>query len=1055
MGKGGGSSTTSTELPQWLQKNLQDVYSRANTLSQQPLSQYSAPLVAGFTPAQNAAFNTINNAQGSYAPYLNTASQYTAKSAAPISSNQIQQYQNPYTQQVVDATQAQLNQNNAIQQQDLLGKAIQSGASPFGGDRAGVAAATLANQQKLADNQTIANLYSQGYSQALGQANADAARQASAGQTFAGYGQQALNDALTAANAQLSAGTTQQQLAQQQLNIPYQQFQQQQAYPYQQLGVLEQATGLAGGLAGGTSRTTTNYAEGGVVGVLNASASMPHYADGGFGIPDISQGYIPQSQYTMQGSNISHLNAPQGGNVPRPESPLQQGADAAKTVSGAKDLYKTAKSGVEDVKSWFGDSAAGAGKGILDASTHMAAPIESVTASEIAPAAEGAVSAALPEAATTAGEGILGTLGPIGLGLAVGIPLISRLFGHHASGGIAHFADGGSGTGSGSNAVSFIPSASGIYTPQLNTEAFSGKDTSSQDYFNPLPQISNKAQSYQPVSINDPAAYQGYNTQGIADYLGVSNPTYGSSSSVYTPSITNTTGTQNTSAPDYSKVRNSIFSNLSDSQYGQLMQAFNIAPTMQANNFSPSVASQMMGYIQDRGWKKGGIAHFADGGIEAISDLPLESPTFIPKETPVKAYNEMPSTPDVQLQKDQMSRVNHSGDTAVVEHPSNGEKINTGIPSIKPMNTEGNIPERNLFGMGDTGTALLTGALSALTGTSKSPLVNLGRGALAGIGEYSAAREQAIKNAEEQNKQAWLQQYQTNAQNMEQQKIDFGKYIPVKDPLTGSMSLYDQENKTWVTPPDVYGAQKGNQSNNLFDVNHNPTSQSPTDYFGMMNPVERMNYENVVKKNQPKDLQNQQSTLNALYNSKVAVDDLAKQIPIASSGSFHKLTDFLDKNQIPVLSDPKRANATILQNYDSLVNTLNSIRSTFGGTGRVLQKEFESLQNELGAAKDASPEQKAAVVGKIQKKLNDAIAAQEQYTNDVSSGMAYLPSKIYKSPFQRQISNYISQSSGNNAAQSNFNEGDVAVNPKTGERMIRKGGRWVPSKNNISPLSRT
>src|SRR5215475_11593151 len=83
----------------------------------------------------------------------------------------LQSIMSPYIQDVVNATQNQFNNQNAIQGNQLIGQAIRSG-NIFGGDRAGVAAAQLAGQQQLAQAPVIAGLYQSGYGQALGQYNA-------------------------------------------------------------------------------------------------------------------------------------------------------------------------------------------------------------------------------------------------------------------------------------------------------------------------------------------------------------------------------------------------------------------------------------------------------------------------------------------------------------------------------------------------------------------------------------------------------------------------------------------------------------------------------------------------------------------------------------------------------------------------------------------------------------------------------------------------------------------------------------------------------------------
>lgn len=277
MGSGnkGGSNpqtTTSTSGPP---ANVSAAYDaligRATNVANQPLQQYQGAQIAGFSPMQQRAMETISNAQGTATPYINTAAQYTAAGAAPVTPTQfsqgaVEQYLSPYTQNVIDSTQAQFNNQNQQAQQDVISNAIKSGA--WGGDRAGIAQAELANQQQLAQAPVIAGLYNQGYGQALGQFNnqqqADlnaqtASRQLAqnAGFGFGNLGNEAQNSTLSGASAELQAGTLQQQLQQAQLNVPYQQFLQQQAYPFQTTGWLGNLTEGLGGGQGGTATTTS------------------------------------------------------------------------------------------------------------------------------------------------------------------------------------------------------------------------------------------------------------------------------------------------------------------------------------------------------------------------------------------------------------------------------------------------------------------------------------------------------------------------------------------------------------------------------------------------------------------------------------------------------------------------------------------------------------------------------------------------------------------------------------------------------------------------------
>lgn len=100
---------------------------------------------------------------------------------ADLGSLDIQRYLSPYLSQVMGSTADLMNQANMQGQSSALGTAISSGA--FGGDRAGIAAANLNQQNQLAMGSTLANIGNQGYqfaaTTAEGQQAADlAARQA-------------------------------------------------------------------------------------------------------------------------------------------------------------------------------------------------------------------------------------------------------------------------------------------------------------------------------------------------------------------------------------------------------------------------------------------------------------------------------------------------------------------------------------------------------------------------------------------------------------------------------------------------------------------------------------------------------------------------------------------------------------------------------------------------------------------------------------------------------------------------------------------------------------
>jgi hypothetical protein len=319
-GSGGTStSVTNNAPPQQFLDAYQNIVNRAQGVAGTPYQQYPNQTVADLSPDQLAGIQGIQGAQGTYAPYIDTAAdyinsglngpnnisgaagqgvggiqaatgqgvggiQYAGQAFTPES---IQQFVNPWTQQVVDATQAQFANQNQQQANGLRGNAISAGA--FGGDREGVAQGVLAGQQQLAQAPVLAGLRSTGYQTGIQAAETQAAQRLQAAQAagtlglqgasaagslglqgatantaanlqgsqqMAALGQLAHNSALGDAGALLGAGGLEQQQAQALLNVPYQQWQAELAYPFQTTSWLSGLTTGLGGASGGMSSST-------------------------------------------------------------------------------------------------------------------------------------------------------------------------------------------------------------------------------------------------------------------------------------------------------------------------------------------------------------------------------------------------------------------------------------------------------------------------------------------------------------------------------------------------------------------------------------------------------------------------------------------------------------------------------------------------------------------------------------------------------------------------------------------------------------------------------
>jgi Chaperone of endosialidase len=270
-GKGGSSSTT-VSIPPEVIARYNAVNARAEETAKQPFTEYSTDpnaFVAPLNSTQLAGVAGANKYAEAAQPYYTEAADYTRQGAAAVDptkldQNAIDQYMSPYLNNVVGSTFANLRQQQQQEQSNLAGRSAMAGA--FGGDRAGLAAASLAKQQEMATGQTISGLLNQGYGQALQTAQQQqgldlAARQANmsrltgAGAQMAAVGTGAQGAGLAGAQAQLAAGQVGQQTEQAGKSALYNQFLQKQGYPFQVTQFLANIAEGTGALSGSTTNT--------------------------------------------------------------------------------------------------------------------------------------------------------------------------------------------------------------------------------------------------------------------------------------------------------------------------------------------------------------------------------------------------------------------------------------------------------------------------------------------------------------------------------------------------------------------------------------------------------------------------------------------------------------------------------------------------------------------------------------------------------------------------------------------------------------------------------
>lgn len=264
MGGKSSTSTSSVQIPPEVLARYNAVNARAETAAANPFQNYGGQFVAGLTGEQQAGINQASQSAQAAQPYYGAATGMTlsgAQDVGALTPGQINQYQNPYTQAVVAPTLQALQQQQGQQLSDQQTQAIKGGAA-FG-ERSNLARNDLMRKQNLGTAEAIAPLYQQGYQQAtqtaMGQQGvvaSDMARRLQAGQQLAGLGTGAQQAGIQGAQALLAAGTVGQQTQQADLTAKYQEFLQQQGYPFQTAQFLANIAMGTGALSGSTTSTT-------------------------------------------------------------------------------------------------------------------------------------------------------------------------------------------------------------------------------------------------------------------------------------------------------------------------------------------------------------------------------------------------------------------------------------------------------------------------------------------------------------------------------------------------------------------------------------------------------------------------------------------------------------------------------------------------------------------------------------------------------------------------------------------------------------------------------
>lgn len=182
------TQTSSVNLPAWANTGLQQTAERATSLMQQPFQPYTGQRVAGVSPWTNEGVSGVAANMG-YQPdnvqALGIAAPggYTADRVQPgqvgarsLAGTDLSAYYDPYEQQVIDATMADIDRSTARSVAGQTANNVMAGGFGGFGDRAAVARAETERAGLDAKARTVAGLRSAGFARAQDMAVGDISR---------------------------------------------------------------------------------------------------------------------------------------------------------------------------------------------------------------------------------------------------------------------------------------------------------------------------------------------------------------------------------------------------------------------------------------------------------------------------------------------------------------------------------------------------------------------------------------------------------------------------------------------------------------------------------------------------------------------------------------------------------------------------------------------------------------------------------------------------------------------------------------------------------------
>ena len=269
------TSTTTVDMPEWLEGPQKSIVDQTMELSQTPYEAYSGQRLAAMSPDEMSAFDITRGMIGQATPQMQQsqgiANQIAQRGLSGFSQAELNQWMNPYTENVLD-----VSKRRQLEQFDLAKRNMQQAQgqrAAFGGSRSGLESAQMYGDfaQQLADSETLG--LSNAYESGMNRAFQGSQMAGAAGMDAANLAQQGQRSSLTDAAALEGIGAKQRTQEQMGLDIGYQDFLTEKAYPYEQLQFASGIVNPVASMNAGQTNTQTTKQSGGS-GLLGAALGL-------------------------------------------------------------------------------------------------------------------------------------------------------------------------------------------------------------------------------------------------------------------------------------------------------------------------------------------------------------------------------------------------------------------------------------------------------------------------------------------------------------------------------------------------------------------------------------------------------------------------------------------------------------------------------------------------------------------------------------------------------------------------------------------------------------